>query len=245
MKAVILLAGKGRRIQETLGGEHKALISILGRPSLEYLIKNIKNAGIKDLVPVVGYRGEEVLSFIRMIKGDLNIFPVWNYDYEKTNNLYSLLQAEPVVRGEDFVLINGDMVFDYRLLAKVVRQEGASIAVDTMHYSEDIDSPKVLVKNGFIHDLGRHIEKKMGYGYAVGIYHFSRELAERFFMLSSKLVLKNPDLGFHDPLRYLFHDFSIYPCDTENFLWMDIDEKDDIEKAGRYIKTLEELYEKI
>lgn len=243
MKAVILLAGKGRRIQETLGGEHKALISILGHPSLEYLIKNIKRAGIKDLVPVVGYRGEEVLSLIKEVKGELNVFPVWNNNYEKTNNLYSLLQAEPVVRGEEFVLINGDMVFDYHLLTKVVQQEGASIVVDTVHYSKDIDSPKVFLENGIIHDLGRHIEKKNGYGYAVGIYHFSRELAEQFFRLSLKLVLKNPDMGFHDPLRYLFHDFPIYPCDTENFLWMDIDEKNDIKKAEQYIKNLEELYE--
>lgn len=245
MKAVILLAGKGRRMQNLLCGEHKSLIKVLGHPVLEYLIKNVKDAGITDIVPIVGYRGDEVLSFISSISDNLNIFPAWNYDYETTNNLNSLIQAEPIVGKEEFVLINGDMVFDYRLLKKIIAQNGASIAVDTIHYSDDIDSPKVSVEKGVILDLGRHISKENGCGYAVGIYLFSQELAESFFKRASELVLKNPNMGFHDPLRELFQYFSICPCDTEEFLWMDIDEEEDIKKAEKYLMAMEELHEEV
>lgn len=221
-------------------GIHKALLPLNGKPLLFYLIDNIKKAGIKEIVPVLGYQGEELLAYIKGQASEMSVYPVWNDQYENTNNLVSLLQAETVVADEEFIQLNGDMVFDYRIVTKIAGVPGAAIAVDTNEYSFQLDSPRVLIKDGMILDLGRHLRIEETNGYAVGIYRFSKVLAKHFFEDSKELVKKNSQLGFHEPLRQLFHQYVIAPVSTGTMLWMDVDEKADIEKAERYLCKMEE-----
>lgn len=242
MKAVILLAGQGRRIQKEYGGLHKAMIPLHGRPLLYYLIGNLIQAGIEEIIPVVGYRGEELLELIdktvREEKQQITVTPAWNHEYDTTNNLYSLVQAAPLLEQEEFILVNGDMVFDYRLVVNLLKVQEAAIIVDNGSYQEQLDSPRVLIRDGRILDLGRHMRIEEANGYAAGIYRFSKELSKVFFPLSRTLLEKNANLGFHDPLCSLFDKIKIIASDTKNYLWMDVDEKADVEKAEGYLKLM-------
>ena len=240
MKTVILLAGKGRRMQVEYEGVHKALLPLNGKPLLFYLIDNIRKAGVEEIVPVLGYKGDEVLAYINQYAEDLKVYPVWNHSYLETNNLVSLLQAEEVVAGEDFIQINGDMVFDYRIFTKLLNVDSSAIAVDTTDYAGQLDSPRVLIQDNAIRDLGRHMNIEEANGYAVGLYRFSHRLASEFFEMSKELVQENPQMGFHEPLRFLFNRYNIIPVLTEHMLWMDVDEKADISKAEGFLRRMEE-----
>lgn len=238
MKVVILLAGKGRRIQAECAGVHKALLPLNQKPLLYYLLKNIKKAGIDEIVPVLGYKGNEVLAFIEQNNFGMAVYPVWNEAYEETNNLVSLVRAKSVVDGQEFIQINGDMIFDYRILYDIVSVKGSAIAVDEKDYATQLDSPRVLIKNGRIMDLGRHMKIEDANGYAVGIYRFSADLARTFFETSEELIKSHPQLGFHEPLRSLFQQYTILPICIGDYLWMDVDEKEDIIKAETYLNML-------
>lgn len=230
MKAVILLAGKGRRIQKE-GYVHKSLIKIDRDTLLYHIVKNIEKAGIKEIVPIIGYNGDYVLDEIQKAKEKAEIKPVWNRKYDETNNLFSLYQARELLEGEDFISINGDMIFDYHILDKIMQNRSSQIAVDDGNYDEPVDSPGILVENSRIVDLGRHIPFDQKYGYAVGIYRYSNELSETFFKESEAMLKENINAGFHDPLVNLFKTQEILPCSVKNYLWTDIDEAGDIEKA--------------
>ena len=242
MKAVILLAGQGRRIQKEYAGLHKAMIPLHGSPLLYYLIGNLIKAGIEEIIPVVGYRGEELLELIHKTvqgeKREITVTPAWNHEYDTTNNLYSLVQAAPLLEQEEFILLNGDMVFDYRLILNLFEVHDAAIAVDNGSYEEQLDSPRVLIRDGRILDLGRHMRIEEANGYAAGIYRFSKELSKSFFPLSRRLLQENVNLGFHDPLCSLFDKIKIIPSYTQSNLWMDVDEKADVEKAEGYLKLM-------
>ncbi|MCI8376155.1 MAG: NTP transferase domain-containing protein [Lachnospiraceae bacterium] len=242
MKIVILLAGKGRRIREYLGETHKSMIELNGLPLLWYLIKNIHQAGFDEVVPVVGYQGNSIISYLRrefpMIKFDF----VWNRDYEKTNNLVSLVNTEKIVRDSGFIQINGDLIFDYHILKELSCVEGSAIAVDVVNRKEIIDSPKTIMVSDHIMDLGRHIALVDNGGYAIGMYKFSKELAGAFFDLSKKLIVEHPDMGFHDPLRQLYSSCYVKGFDIAEKLWTDIDEKADIKKAIEYLNAMEKNY---
>ena len=245
MKTVILLAGKGRRMQADYEGVHKALLPLNGKPLLFYLINNIRKAGIEEIVPVLGYQGEEVLAHINQYAEDLKVYPVWNQHYSETNNLVSLLKAEKAVTGEDFIQVNGDMVFDYRIITKLLNTDSAAIAVDLADYAIQLDSPRVLIQDNAIRDLGRHMRIEEANGYAVGLYRFSSALASDFFIKSKELIKKNPQMGFHEPLRFLFNRYRIVPVLTEDMLWMDVDEKADISRAEEYLWRMEKKDETI
>lgn len=235
MKAVVLLAGKGRRIQEVCQGTHKALLTLNGKPLLSYWLDNFRKSKLTTIIPVLGYKDKEVLQCMQLYGNDLQILPVWNRDFEITNNAFSLLKADQYLDDEEFIQINGDMVFDWRILRKMINASGSAIAVDMNNYVMQLDSPRVKVTNNKIVDLGRHMAISEADGYAVGIYRFSRELWQQYKKSAEKMIKENPLAGFHDPLRSLFSYNSIHPVSTESYLWMDVDEKADIEKAEKLL----------
>lgn len=61
LTGVILAAGKGKRMSSTLP---KILHKIAGRPMISYSFENLRNAGVKKLIPVVGYKRNIVLRQI-------------------------------------------------------------------------------------------------------------------------------------------------------------------------------------
>ena len=243
MKAVILWAGCGRRIQMEYNGLHKALIPLCGRPLLEYLLNNIRNAGFREIVPVLGYKAEDMLLAIKQVGSFDEIVPVQNVNYDRTNNLYSLLQTKEILTGEDFVVINGDMVFDGQILKDIRKIDGNVIAVDTNRYSYQLDSPRVLIHNGRIFDIGRHRSIENASGYAIGIYKFSADFSTEYFSEAGKLIMSKPEAGYHEPLEKLLYKVRIVPCETGNNVWMDVDEKADVSRAEKMLRDLEEQNE--
>lgn len=241
MKAVILLAGKGRRMND-IKIKHKSLTMLDENTMLHHLIKNIEKADIKEIIPIVGYHGELVLDEIETAKGkNMIVTPVWNTDYEKTNNLYSIYLTREMLEGEEFLSINGDMIFDYRILLGIVQNNGSQIAVDDKIYGKPIDSPGILIKGRKIVDLGRHIPFGEQNGYAIGIYKYAEDLSSDFFVEAEKLLEENKNAGFHDPLVKLFPKYCVTAYSIKNYLWTDIDEKKDIEKARKILKKIKTL----
>lgn len=57
LKAVILAAGKGTRMESDLP---KVVHKVMGKPMIEFVIEAAKEAGAKDICLVVGYRAEQV-----------------------------------------------------------------------------------------------------------------------------------------------------------------------------------------
>lgn len=239
MKAVILWAGQGRRIQKKYGGLHKALIPLNGKPLLYYLLDNIRRSGIEEIVPVLGYRADEMLTEIEKNNTFKAMMPVYNREYERTNNLYSLVQAEKILVGENFIVINGDMVFDYRILTEIIKNAaGNAIAVDNKHYPDQLDSPRVLIENGRILDIGRHRNIVDATGYAIGVYKFSAAFSESYLKAGKQLTEARPQAGYHEPLKSMLGDTWFAPCIINDYVWMDVDEEKDVAKAQRMLNTL-------
>src|SRR4030043_46327 len=62
MKAVILAAGEGMRPRPLPVPEPKVMIPIANRPILEYVIDSLVKNDVRDIVMVVGYRKERIMS---------------------------------------------------------------------------------------------------------------------------------------------------------------------------------------
>ena len=240
MTAVILLAGMGKRISASYHGMHKALIPLNGKPLLSYILNNIRRSGITKVAAVLGYRASEVEEILYHYGDEIDIQTCVNEQYEFTNNLASLMQAEQLLQDENFIVINGDMVFDYHILQNLLESDQMQVAVDTHDYGYQLDSPRVMIQDNRVIDLGRHMNIEDADGYAVGIYQFCKEHNKEFFRLGREVLLRNPQAGFHDPLREMFHHTDIRPCDTKGCLWMDVDEPADVARAEQMLDQLKE-----
>ena len=61
MKCLILAAGQGTRLKSK--GEIKPLVSLLGVPLIERVIRSAMEAGVDEFVVITGYQGEQVSNF--------------------------------------------------------------------------------------------------------------------------------------------------------------------------------------
>ncbi len=64
MKAVIPVAGIGKRLRPQTYTTPKALIRVAGRPMLGHIIDSLLDMGVDELIPIIGYKGEMIREYI-------------------------------------------------------------------------------------------------------------------------------------------------------------------------------------
>ena len=118
MKAVILAAGEGNRLRPLTERRPKPMLPVGNRPVLEHVLEAVVDAGIQEVVFVVGYERDRIQTHF----GDGD---EWGVDIEyavqdtQLGTGHAVLQAEDLVSGS-FVVLNGDRVIDDSLVSAVV-----------------------------------------------------------------------------------------------------------------------------
>ena len=110
MKAVIMAGGKGTRIATMNAVVPKPMINICGKPILEYQIDCLRKQNITDIILVIGYLGNIIEKYF----GNGGAFHV-NIDYIREEYPLGTAGALYYLKDllvEDFLLINGDIIFD-------------------------------------------------------------------------------------------------------------------------------------
>ncbi|WP_135820713.1 sugar phosphate nucleotidyltransferase [Halostella litorea] len=118
MKAVILAAGEGQRLEPLTNRRPKPMVPIANQPLLEYVIDAVSDAGIDEIVLVVGYKRERIQTYF----GDGHR---WGVDIEyavqekQLGTGHAVLQAEDRVEDE-FLVLNGDRIITADLVEQLV-----------------------------------------------------------------------------------------------------------------------------
>jgi UDP-N-acetylglucosamine diphosphorylase/glucosamine-1-phosphate N-acetyltransferase len=119
VKAVVLAAGEGVRLQPITATMPKHLIKVGGKPILECCLDALKFSGLTEVIIVTHYMGDAIRQFFGDgAKFGLKIAYVEQAEMLGTGNAVSVV--EPYVDGE-FVLVYGDLLFAPEAVADVVR----------------------------------------------------------------------------------------------------------------------------
>lgn len=92
-KAIIVAAGRGRRLASSTAEIPKCMVNVGGRPILHWQLSALAAAGIRDVVMVRGYLGD------RIDPGTFTVRFVDNPEWEKNNILTSLFYARDMFTG--------------------------------------------------------------------------------------------------------------------------------------------------
>ena len=110
MKVVIMAGGRGTRISELFPDIPKPLIPIDGVPVLEREILSLKEQGFDDIILTVGYMAGKIMHYFgngRRLGVHIDYF----VEKQPWGNAGALFQIKDQLT-EDFLLLNGDAVFD-------------------------------------------------------------------------------------------------------------------------------------
>jgi choline kinase len=117
-KAIIVAAGRGKRLGNETDEIPKTMVKVAGRSILHWQLRALAAAGVSDVVIVRGYRGDCISAPDHAVRFVEN--PAW----EQNNILASLLYAAHEMPG-GFFFSYSDIVFAPAVAAQLRDQTGA------------------------------------------------------------------------------------------------------------------------
>ena len=231
MKALIIAAGNGTRMQPVTRGRHKSLMNLLGLRIIERVILAAKTAGISDFVIVTGYKRKELKAWV----GDgsrfgVSITFIHNNNWEKANGI-SVFKAREYFK-ENFVLLMSDHIFDWQTLNKLKRiklkKDQCALAIDrNMDSVLDIkDTTKVLVKNKNIVAINKNLDVYNAYD--TGMFFCSPYI----FKVLKKTTGEGKN-SLTNAVSVLASEGRLRPFDIKEKYWADCDTYEDIKFAEK------------
>jgi histidinol-phosphate/aromatic aminotransferase/cobyric acid decarboxylase-like protein/choline kinase len=159
MKAIILTAGYGRRMQPLSDACHKALLPVGGATILARIVDSLLAAAVRDVTVVTGYRADDIRAFLaRQYPAESFTF-VHNARYAETNNIVSLsLALDAMALDADVLLIECDLLFDPEVIRRLAAAPAGNVAL-VDRYRAGMDGTVVAVDDGVItHVFPPHLQ---------------------------------------------------------------------------------------
>lgn len=228
VQIVILAAGMGSRLGRSLPKPLTPLAD--GRSIMQQQHDNIRAAfgRAARITTVVGYRAETIVD----------AFPeadyVYNDRYDQTNTSKSLLRALAKTGRSGVLWMNGDVVFDPRVLGRaagLIDEDRSFVTVDTASVGDE-EVKYTVDAEGFVDELSKIVVD--GVGEAVGINYISsrdkkalmRQLQrvgdQDYFERGIELAIA------HDGLR-------VEPLDISDLYAVEVDFAEDLERANLFV----------
>jgi UDP-N-acetylglucosamine diphosphorylase / glucose-1-phosphate thymidylyltransferase / UDP-N-acetylgalactosamine diphosphorylase / glucosamine-1-phosphate N-acetyltransferase / galactosamine-1-phosphate N-acetyltransferase len=175
MQAIILAAGEGTRLRPFTMSKPKVMLPIGNKPILAYVVKALVENGLKDIIMVVGYKKERIMSFF----GDGSKFGAkitYVVQEKQLGTAHALLQVKHLVK-EDFVLVAGDNIIDKETVSKIIQHDNNPSVLVT---ENELPSKYGVIEvvNDRVASITEKPERKIGNIINTGVYHFNRDIFE-------------------------------------------------------------------
>ncbi len=238
MNAVILSAGQGKRLLPLTTEQPKCTISINGRSILEWQIQELIKSGIDSIYVVIGFGADKVEALLADRVGTRSIQTIYNPFSSLADNLISCWVARNEMT-RDFVLINGDTLFESAVLEGLLQAPSAPITLVTDAKPRyDADDMKVIVHGTQLVRIGKTLPVEQVNGESIGMIRF-QDRGPRLFCSTLDQRIRKPEalkqwyLSLIDELAQQGHvsTFSI-----KGLMWAEIDNPSDLEQAERLLK---------
>lgn len=144
VKTVIMAGGKGTRIQSVYSDIPKPMIPIKGKPVLEREIASLAEQGFRDIIITVSHFSNQIIEYFND-GHELGVSITYYIEDKPLGNAGALFFLQNELR-EDFLLINGDAVFDidFQKLVNFHKKKNALITLFTHPNDHPYDSSLIL-----------------------------------------------------------------------------------------------------
>jgi len=108
VKALVLAAGRGSRLGQQTAESNKCMLQLFGKPLVQYSLENAVQAGVSEIVMVVGYHAENIINGFGIDFEGTRIQYVIQDD--PRGLVHAIETAGPAIGGEDFMLFLADEI---------------------------------------------------------------------------------------------------------------------------------------
>ncbi|GAA3943496.1 NTP transferase domain-containing protein [Microbacterium soli] len=228
LQTVILAAGMGSRLGRALPKPLTELSD--GRTIMRQQHDNIRAVFGREarITAVVGYRAETIIEAFPTAKY------VHNERYDVTNTSKSLLRALNATGRAGVLWMNGDVVFDPRILGRAIEfieRDQSFVTVNTSKVSDE-EVKYTVTAEGFIKELSKTV--KGGLGEAVGINYISSADKKSFI----RQLQRVDDQDYFErglELAIAEDGLLLEPMDVSDLYAVEVDFAEDLERANLFV----------
>ena len=213
--AVVLAAGEGTRLRPLTRNRPKPMLPAGNRPILEHVFDALVEAGVEELVAVVGYKRDRVQNHFGPTYRDVPVTYVTQH--KQLGSGHALLQAREAVGGSVLVL-NGDRLIDAGTVSAVADSfaETGDPTLAVVERQETSRYGAVEVRGS---DIEKLVEKPRDGDYRLingGVYAFSSDI----FTAIEETPRQAGELALTDTLERLIERDRVRGVEVDG-MWVD------------------------
>jgi len=240
--AYMLAAGAGSRLDPDHEAPPKVLLRFGGRSLLQRHVEILRHFDIRELVMVVGYRADQIAREVQAIGAEDFVRLVENPNY-RDGSLGSLWCLSQEFAAEvPSVLMDADVLYDHRLMARLLRSRHLNCLLLDREVGEDEDPLRVCIRDEQIVDFHKQPRAAHDWqGQWIGFIRYSPAMARlQRDKIRPYIEARNFGVIYEEPMRDLlvaapepfgYEDVSELP-------WIEIDFPEDLEEAAQRIFPL-------
>ncbi|ARO86449.1 nucleotidyltransferase [Nitrosospira lacus] len=240
----MLSAGRGRRLLSLTENVPKCLLSISGKTVIEWQIDALLAAGIDEVTVVTGFKSTLVEYLLQQRYANcVRVNTVFNPFFDVADNLASCWLARSEMDRE-FLLLNGDTVFDQAVLKRVLNSDPAPITLSVSYKSTyDADDMKVqLDEKGWVKHINKNLRPDQIDCESIGLVFF-REHGPQLFRNAIEEALRQPaklQSWYLAVIDALADKQLVSKCAVPGHLWCEIDFPMDLARAEALLSKIDQ-----
>ena len=222
MKGVLLTAGEGTRMRPLTLTRPKTMLQVGGKPILQYNLEALKNAGIEEIIMVVGYKKEAIEDYFQ--DGSLFGVTITYITQEKRLGTAHAINSVREMIEDEFIVLNGDIIVDPELITDLIAKYESDNPSSILMLTE-VEDPSsfgvVEIEGGII----KNIVEKPAPGEApsnlinAGIYLFDKTI---FDAIDKTEKSKRGEYEITDSLKIQMNENKIVQGLKSNHKWIDV-----------------------
>jgi len=230
----MLGAGVGRRLGDVEAGP-KILLEFGGRSLLARHVDILRACGVTRIDLVIGYQAAAVEAEIaRLGAGDL-VHTIFNPDYEDGAILSFCKLAETLSAGEPVLFMDGDVLYDRRLMARLVTAPDENCFLMDRTTEDGDDPVKLCLRRGVLVDFHKRPQRAYDWwGEWVGFCRFSPVIAAEVAAAARAVAAEDRGAIYEEAIRRVLLQqppgtFGV--VDITGLPWIEIDFPEDLARA--------------
>ena len=230
MKAIIMAAGVGKRLQALNINKPKCLITVGSETLIRRSVNLLINKGISDITVIVGFMAHLIRN---ELSNDVAYFE--NPDFHSTNSIKSLWYARDLLE-DNVLLLNGDLYYEHSILDYAINQTNAVVMLADSTRINNAD-----YRFGFIGDqinrFGKHLTNQETDGEYVGIVRIDQCFIKTFKQTLEEMITAGKSNIWWEDVLYSFisKQVPIHFFDVAGTFWSEVDTLQDYNYLQNWI----------
>ena len=232
MKAIIMAAGVGRRLQALNINKPKCLITVQNETLIRRSVNLLVNKGISDITVIVGFMAD-------LIRNELNNDVAYfeNPDFQSTNSIKSLWYAKDLLE-DNVLLLNGDLYYEHGILDYAINQTNPVVMLADSTRIDNADY-RFSFSGDQINQFGKHLTNHETDGEYVGIVRIDQSFIKTFKQALEEMITSGKSNMWWEEVLYSFIEkrIPIHYFDVAGTFWSEVDNLQDYNYLKNWIKN--------